>query len=239
VTPVDWPAPVALAGSGEFTRAAESADLALLQGRPRRVVFLPTAAGTEGDARIAYWLDKGTRHYAGLGAEPVPLRVVTREDAEDDSLAARVAGAGLVYLSGGVPSYLVETLAGTRVWQAIVDAWRAGAALAGCSAGAMALCTLTLDPRGGGTPRPGLGVVPHAAILPHFDRFDRLRPQLAESVRPLLPGGVHLVGIDEDTTLVGGPEEWTVHGRQGAWVIGADGQRHGATSGEPFRLPLA
>jgi len=235
---IEWPAPVELAGSGEFTPAMDSADLALLDGRPRRAVFLPTAAGTEGDRRIDYWLDLGTRHYTRLGVEPVPLRVVDRDNANDPALAAQVDGAGLVYLSGGSPAYLVETLAGALVWQAILDAWRGGAALAGCSAGAMALGGMTVDPRGSGAPRPALGVVPHVAVLPHFDRFDRVMPRMADSLRAALPPGTHVVGIDEDTALVGGPEEWTVHGRQRAYLIEPGGGRRGAAAGETLHIPL-
>ena len=37
--------------------------------------------------------------------------------------SARVAGAGLVYLSGGNPLYLTETLRDSAVWHAIVEAW--------------------------------------------------------------------------------------------------------------------
>jgi cyanophycinase-like exopeptidase len=169
--------------------------------------------------------------------EPVPLRVVTRDDAEQRDYAEKLPGAGLVYLSGGVPPYLVETLRGTRLWRAIREAWQAGTALAGCSAGAMALGALALDPRGR-APVPGLGVVPHVAVLPHFDRFERFRPRMASELFPLRPAGVHLVGIDEDTTVVGGPEEWTVHGRGGAWVLSPDGGRRGAHAGETLHLPL-
>ena len=49
-----------------------------------------------------------------------------------------VAGAGLVYLSGGNPTFLTETLQDTPVWDAIRRTWQRGAGLAGCSAGAMA-----------------------------------------------------------------------------------------------------
>jgi cyanophycinase len=131
--------PVALAGSGEFLPVMAPVDRALLQGRPPRAAFLPTAAALEGDERVAYWLDLGREHYLGMGIEPVPVDVRTRHDAEDPALAALVDGVGLVYLSGGDPHHLCATLAGTKVWAAVADAWRGGAALAGCSAGAMAL----------------------------------------------------------------------------------------------------
>src|ERR1035441_7583523 len=108
-------------------------DAELLAGRPQRAVYLPTASAEEGPQRVRYWIDLATAHYASMGVEPVPLEVLDREDAERPELASKVAGAGLVYLSGGNPGYLANTLAGTAVWQAILEAWRLGAAIAGCS----------------------------------------------------------------------------------------------------------
>ncbi|MEI8148693.1 MAG: hypothetical protein WCG62_06405, partial [Actinomycetes bacterium] len=32
---------------------------------------------------------------------------------------------------------------------------------------------------------------------------------------------VTLLGIDENTALVGGPHQWTVHGQQSVWRLGA------------------
>jgi hypothetical protein len=47
-----------------------------------------------------------------------------------------------------------------------------------------------------------------------------------------VPDGVSVVGIDEDTAIVGGPFEWEVKGRQSAWLF-VDGHRveygHGQT----------
>src|SRR2546423_5281956 len=133
------PGPIALVGSGEFLPVMEGVDAALLDGRPPRAVFLPTAAAPEGPQRVDYWLRLGAEHYQRLGVEPVPLTVLDRRDADDPANAAAVAGAGLVYLSGGNPGYLADTLRGTAVLEAILTAWQAGAALAGCSAGGRAL----------------------------------------------------------------------------------------------------
>jgi cyanophycinase-like exopeptidase len=140
-------------------------------------------------------------------------------------LAAQVAGAGLIYLSGGHPAYLAGTLSGTAVWAAIVAAWREGAALAGCSAGAMALTSWvpSLFQRQKG-PTPGLGLLPHLRVIPHFDTFVARIPDLV--ARFLTPDGpaVTVIGVDEDTALVGGPVEWTVQGRQSAWRLTQDGR---------------
>lgn len=131
--------PVALVGSGEFLDGMIPVDAGLLEGRPPRVAVVPTAASLEGDERVAWWLDLAERHYGAMGVEAVPVPVLTRTDADDRRLASLVDGVGLVYLSGGDPHHLAATLKGSRLWEAVVAAWHGGAALAGCSAGAMAL----------------------------------------------------------------------------------------------------
>ena len=234
------PGPIALVGSGEFLPVMRPVDAELLEGRPRRAVILPTAAAPEGEERLAYWISLGTAHYRAMDVEPVPLRVLTREDADDPELAMQVDGAGLVYLSGGNPAYLVETLRDTLVWRAIETAWMAGAALAGCSAGAIALSAVVPDPRSTqiGRIEAALGTVPQLAVIPHFDRFDRVLPRLASRIRDEAPPGVVTVGVDEETALVGGLEQWTVRGRQRVWLIGDDDEREGLRAGDPLRVPL-
>ena len=149
---------------------------------------------------------------------------------------ALVAGAGLVYLSGGNPPFLARTLRGTRVWSAIEAAWRGGAALAGCSAGAMALTGQVPDIRHPLRDAvPGLGAVPQLSVLPHFDRFAGRLPDLVLTKVSNPPPGVTAVGIDEDTALVGGlrddPGEWEVHGP--AVGVGAHPRR---PAGAPRRV---
>ena len=58
---------------------------------------------------------------------------------EDPDHAAALAAADLIYLSGGSPGYLVETLRGSAAWEAIQRVWQRGGTLAGSSAGAMAI----------------------------------------------------------------------------------------------------
>ena len=224
------PGAIALVGSGEFLPAMEAVDAALLDGRPARAVFLPTAAAQEGPERVDYWLRLGADHYHRLGAEPVPLAVLDRHAADDPANAARVEGAGLVYLSGGNPGYLADTLRGTAVLEAILAAWRAGAALAGCSAGACALTAVADDVRTGEA-RPGLAVVPGLVVLPHFDRIERWRPGIVSRRAGALADGQTLVGIDEETALVTTDGGWRVEGRRQVWIIGRDGRRTGHAAG--------
>ena len=216
--------PIALVGSGEFLPAMEAVDTALLAGRPRKAVFLPTAAGLEGPDRVDYWVQLGIEHYRRLGVEPVPVRVVDRADAGDPANTAPFAGAGLVYLSGGNPAYLADTLRDTVVLDAVLAAWRAGAALAGCSAGACALSALTFDTRDGAV-RPGLAVVPEFVVLPHFDQIERWSPGIVERYLAALEPGQTLVGIDEETALVSTDAGWRVEGARHVWIIDSDGSR--------------
>jgi cyanophycinase len=206
--------PIALVGSGEFLPQMAEVDRSLLNGRSPRVAILATAAGEEGQASVNRWLALGEEHFMSLGVMPISVPIFDRDSANDPALAALIADVGLVYLSGGNPGYLANSLRGTLAWTAIVDAWRAGAALAGCSAGAMALSATAPTVRSGTmTPHDGLSLVPHLSVMPHFDQMGKWDPGFVERARSQVKPGQTLVGIDEDTALVGGYEQWTVMGK--------------------------
>ncbi len=229
---------LALVGSGEYLPVMHEIEEWLLQDQPPRYVQLATAAAPEGQRPLDNWHRLGAAAARRLGAEQVIIDVRTREDANDPKWAAAISGAGLIYLSGGNPGFLARTLIGTLVWQAIEREWRLGSALAGCSAGAMALGGYVPDfrhPRAGGV--DGLGVVPDIRVLPHFDRYTKWVPDFA--MRPFVAPGSYIVGIDEDTALIGEPmdadqsanveakdgfETWQfrARGRQSAWRVEAD-----------------
>jgi cyanophycinase len=223
------PGPLALVGSGEYLPVMAGVEGRLLDGRAPRYVQLPTAAAPEGEQSLQRWLDLGAAQAERLGVEQVPVVVRDRGEADAPELAALVEGAGLVYLSGGNPLYLAQTLRGTRVWAAIDAAWRSGAALAGCSAGAMALTGWVPSIRGPRRdPDPGLAVVPALRVLPHFDKMLDWVPDLLTRAVADVPAGTTVVGIDEDTAIVdltGAGHTWQVHGRQQAWVLSASGRR--------------
>ena len=229
--------PLALVGSGEYTPAMLPVERELIDGRAPRYVQIPTAAAPEGADRLRYWEDLGRQQAERLGVTAVPVVARDRAEADDPELAALVAGAGLVYLSGGNPAYLADTLGDTLLWRAIVDAWQAGAALAGCSAGAMAFGGWVPEiRRPGGRGRPGLGLLPQLRVIPHFDRFLGRVPDLL--ARPFLTAdGYTTVGIDEETALVGGPEEYTVAGLRSVWILG-NGRRREVPAGTRVAFPL-
>ncbi len=230
--------PLALVGSGEYLPVMQPIEALLLEGRAPRYVQLATAAAPEGDESLTRWHSLGRAQAERLGVEQVVVDVRVAADADDPELAALVEGAGLVYLSGGSPPYLAQTLRGTAVWAAVERVWRDGAALAGCSAGAMAITGWVPAMRDlGRHPDPGLGLLPHVRVIPHFDRMLGWVPDILTRALLRAPEGVMVLGIDEDTALVGGPEEWVVHGRQSVWVLG-DGHRQEYAAGAELITPL-
>jgi len=213
------PGPIALVGSGEYLPIMQDVESALIANRNPKYVQIPTAAAPEGAKSLNYWIELGKEQAQRIGVEPVSIVAHNRVDAESVELAEQVRGAGLIYLSGGNPSFLANTLRETLLWEEIYSAWKDGAALAGCSAGAMALADhipgLHLPHHG---PTRGLGLLPHIRVLPHFDKmFARIPDFFSRFMN--VPDDVHVIGIDEDTAIVGGPHEWVVQGRQSAWLF--------------------
>jgi cyanophycinase len=213
------PGPIALVGSGEYLPVMLEIERELIIGRPKKYVQIPLAAGLEGDESFEYWVRLGEAQAERLGVDSISIRVRNQDDANDAAHAQLVEGAGLIYLSGGNPSHLAKSLHETALWRAIVDAWESGAALAGCSAGAMALTdwvpAFRLPTH---EPTRGLGLLPHLRVLPHFDRMFARIPELISRFSDV-PDGVSVLGIDEETALVGGPNAWVVKGRQSVWLI--------------------
>jgi cyanophycinase len=228
------PGPLALVGSGEYLPVMAGVEGMLLQGRAPRYVQIPTAAAPEGEHSLRRWLDLGAAQAERLGVEQVPVVVRDRAEANSEELAVLIDGAGLVYLSGGNPAYLARTLRDTLVWDAVVAAWQSGSALAGCSAGAIALTGWVPSFRAPDSePDPGLGVLPGLRVLPHFDKMLAWAPDLLTRAGMRPPAGTTVIGIDEDTAIAdmtGAGNAWQVHGRQQAWII-QDGLRRGYPAG--------
>src|SRR5512134_2780098 len=168
------PGPLALVGGDELNPGNEPQDEILARaadGGPAYV--LATAAGRQ---RPELAVANAVRWFGSLGLTVQELPAVRRSDVTSAANAERARAGRFFYLVGGDPGLVPKTLSGTPLWDAVVDAWRAGAALAGSSAGAMALCEWTLvRQRMPGDERrryvPGLGLVAGVAVLPHFDTF--------------------------------------------------------------------
>ena len=210
---------LALVGSGEFTPAMDAVDHALLvaTGRERpRVAIVPTASWPDGEPVFRRWAAQGEAHFSALGAEPIPVLVTGRDTADDPVLVDAIAGADLVYLSGGKPGHLLEALDGTPAGDALRSAHASGAVVAGCSAGRRGPWRRQLRLGGRGFLRPpigwddALGLVPGIVVVPHYDA---IAETLVVPVVLAAPAGTTVVGIDEDTAAVGRDGVWQVHGR--------------------------
>lgn len=231
------PGPIALVGSGEYLPSMLSIERSLLLNRPKRYVQIATAAAPEGQASLDRWHALGAKQAERLGVEQVVVDVRTAEDANDQRWVDAIAGAGLIYLSGGNPSYLAETLRDSTVWAAIEAAWQGGAALAGCSAGAMVMAeripSLRHPMAGDST---GLALLPHLRVIPHFDRMAGWMPEGVSRLLMHGTDGVTLLGIDEETALVGGPHRWRVEGQRQVWLLERTG-RQAFSAGDVLHVP--
>lgn len=221
---------IALVGSGEYLPVMEGVDRHLLaslnlNGRRPRVVCLPTAAGQEGDESVNRWSRMGVEHFQKLGADVMTLRIIDKTSANDEQFVPLLENSNLIYFSGGNPNYLRETMNGSRVWSAMQKAWSNGAVYAGCSAGAMILAKRIPSFRLFGTIE-GFGIVSAQFVIPHFDAIPAMFKPLTFALTRQLKDGELMIGVDEDTALVGTlGGEWKVMGRGRVHAFTNEGER--------------
>jgi len=239
------PGSVALVGAGEFLAPMAEFDRWLLEatGRDRpRVVILPTAAAPDGEATFQTWAEMGVQHFAALGAEVEPVFVRNITEGHDLAALQAIGEADLIYLSGGHPRHLLSVLHESPMGNALRDAHARGTAIAGCSAGAMVIVGRTVDfrflPRVR-VPLPfplrwpsGLALVDGVAVLPHYDAWPE---PFSAFVALQAPRGGVLLGIDEDTAVVGRNGAWQVHG-QGRVTVWRGRHRERFRKGDAFRI---
>ena len=223
-----------LEGGAEFGGLMSEPDRVGLDragGLSAPVRILPTAAAPDHNEVRAG--NNGKRWFRSLGATDVEVVYVTDPaSANDAALVNELRSAKLIYLLGGFPGHLGRTLANSLAWQAALDAYCAGAVLAGSSAGAMVLCEHYFDPYEGKL-LPGLNLIPNACILPHHGPGTH---PWASDLLARLPR-VTLIGIAEQTGIVddGTGRAWTVSGRGGVTLYhGGATQSH--ARGETFML---
>ena len=135
---------LALVGSGEYLPAMAEFEKSLLEdgiknGKENIYIQIPTSAGKENPDRLEYWKQLGKAQADRLDVDSIFLPIFTREDANNPEYVTLMRDSALMYMSGGDPHYLAETLMDTPLWEAIQENWSTGASLAGCSAGAMVL----------------------------------------------------------------------------------------------------
>ena len=218
---------LALVGSGEYLPAMASFEKSLLDdgiknGKRPIYIQIPTAAGKESSDRLEYWKQLGQEQAKRLGVDSIFLPIFTREDANNPEYAALIKDSALMYMSGGDPHYLAETLLGTTLWEAIQENWVTGASLAGCSAGAMVLSSHIPNFRLlKKSPSPGLSLLPEIRVIPHFNKFFKWIPESAAKVLLHVPDDSILIGVDELTAIVkrSGDEHWVVVGEAMVHVL--------------------
>lgn len=220
-----------LEGGAEFGGRMSEPDLRAIElagGFDAPICIIPTAATPDNNHKRAG--NNGTRWFRSLGARNVfAVDVINLVSANDSSLAASIRTSSLIYLPGGFPRHLGETLANSACWRAALDAYEQGAVIAGSSAGAMVLCKHYYDPYEKKLLR-GLNLVSNACVLPHHNNFGNA---WAKQLMQLLPNTT-LIGIDERTGMVNDMDgAWHVYGA-GEITLYRDGQIHSHARGETF-----
>jgi cyanophycinase len=224
---------IALVGSGEYLPIAQVLETELLRlgiskGKSNTFIQIPTAAGKEGDDRLDFWRKRGADQAARIGCEVKYLPVLSRDDAHNANWIEEINSAGLIYFSGGDPVHLAEIFANTPMWEAIVSAWKQGASLAGCSAGAMAFGGKIIGIRRSHI-SAGLNLLPDIEVIPHYDKFLGWLPDRVTAAVMRNDADTALLGIDENTALVL-TDRWRKYGSGSVHVLRGEFE----FSDEPF-----
>lgn len=190
---------LAFVGGDEWTEGCGFDAELLAASGGTDVVVLPTAAAFEHPERkvmdAAEWFE-------GLGARVEGLMVLRRDDAQDEGAAEVVRRARFVYLSGGSALHLRSVLKGSRVYEALREAWLGGAVVAGASGGGMVLTDPMVDPRGGAL-TVGLGLVGGLAVVPHYgDVHQDAHGEKLHRTVALAPEGLPVVGVPTRSALI-------------------------------------
>ena len=218
--------PLALVGGDELHPGNEPQDELLAAAAEAGPAYVLATAAARHRPELA--ASHAREWFARLGLDVVELPVRTRTQARSPETAELAAQGRFFYLVGGDPGVVPKVLRDTPTWDAVVSAWRSGAALAGSSAGAMAMGQWTLIR--GRFPgdrrreyRDALGSVPRVAVLPHFATFGREWVASALDGRP--SDDVVLLGIDERAAAVWSEGSWVAMGDGGVTVITTGGER--------------
>lgn len=208
--------PLALVGGGEWTAGCTFDSELLTAVAANEVLVLPTGSAYENPDLL---VDQAKTWFAGLGGTARGLGVLTRRDAYLPELVEEVRSARFIYLAGSSPMHLRSVLKDTPLFDGIVSAWLAGAALAGTAAGADVLCDPMVDTRGGAF-TVGLGVVEGVSVIPRFEQWS---PDKVHRTVTLAPAGLFVVGIDSSTALLRASDgTWRAEGA-GNVVVYRDG----------------
>lgn len=227
---------ILLEGGAEFGGQMAEVDQRAIQlagGSDARIGIIPTAAAPDHNDKHAG--RNAVNWFSQLGATHVGvIPLVDRPSAEETAISEALHSCRLIYMLGGFPDYLGETLSGSLAWKAMVAAYREGAVLGGSSAGAMVLCRHFYDP-GQRRVLAGLGLLQNSCVIPHHNSFGR---KWLSALVDIIPGDL-LIGIDERTGMIddnpnGG---WTVYGAGSVSLYRGEKQPEVHRRGDTFFVP--
>jgi cyanophycinase len=222
-----------LEGGAEFGGMMREPDLRAIElagGMDAPIRIIPTAAAPDNNHQRAG--NNGIRWFQRLGAKDVDsIPLIDKPSANDEQIVNSLREAKLIYMLGGFTGYLAETLLESAAWNAVLEAYQAGAVVAGSSAGAMVMCELYYDPNKGQVVN-GLNLVENSLVLPHHNTFGK-----SWAGRLLEIAQVTLIGIDEQTGILddGSRTAWSVLG-SGSATLYRSGQEEVHPTGSSFSL---
>lgn len=239
--------PLALMGSGEFEPWALEVDRALLHGSRSgdgSVLVVPTASAPDGPEVFRGWAEQARSHYAALGAPVRVAEVPDRGAAHDPRWADAAAQASMIFISGGKPWFLADTLSDTLLWEGVRDALARGAALAGCSAGMCLLGDLVPDTATHNAHQvrwtAATSLLPGTLTVPHWDAIDDYQPGVRTGVLNGAAGARLVIAVDERTALALVEGTWRVFGRGNVFVARAgEGDSYRPGDEVPIAVPVA
>jgi len=216
--------PLALVGGDELNPGNEPQDELLVSAAGAGPAYVLATAAARQHPELAVRNAQGW--FGGLGLEVAELPARTRTQAKNPDNVALARSGRFFYLVGGDPGLTVDSLVDTPLWDAIVESWRGGAALAGSSAGAMAMGSWSLvRGRFKGDPqrrrKTALALVPGLAVAPHFETFGHRWVDSAVSTGD----EAVVLGIDERSAAVWTGGAWRAMGAGGVTLIARGGRR--------------
>jgi cyanophycinase len=207
-----------LQGGNEWRPGCEAIDGWWLERAAQAVVTVLTTAAQDGPERPLSW---ARGYFQRWGCQVEGCLIQRRSDARDQGLLGQLRSSSAVFLCGGDPIAARRILVGSPAHDAILELFRAGVPVVGSSAGAMVLGGLCLEPAADFQLRPGLGLLPGAVVVPHWNAAGP--DWIARAGR--LAQEALVLALDEMTGICWDGTSWQTLGSGGAVSITGDGER--------------
>ncbi len=212
-----------------------------LPGTAPQAAIVPTALAEHkmGMAERRGTLTAAALNKMGLEARVVP--VLTRTEADSPDVAAALAAAHVIVLTGGDTRALVKVLGDSAAWVAIQQAHHQGATLVAGGGAAVALGEKAFAPQQPVPPEldrlafecfNGMGLLPWTVILPYADW---VQPTVLSQIASTCTPEARLVALDGAAVLIADSSGWNVEGSGGVTIWEQGGRRHSIPAG--MRVP--